>query len=94
MFDTVGDDQEFAFVQLDIPVAELHSQRSGDHEKEFILHIVLVPDELPFELGQFDMLTIQFTHDPRVPMVVEEGEFFTDIDLIHSTEVEKGILTG
>ncbi len=44
---------------------------------------MLMPDKLALELHQLDVLTIQLTHDPRVPVVMEEGELFLDVNFVH-----------
>jgi len=44
-----------------------------------------MPNELSLELGQLDVLALQFTHDLATPMVGKRGEFFRGIDLVHLT---------
>ena len=53
----VLDGDEFAFGQVDVrAVAELDGEGTGDDQKQFVGVVVVVPDELAVDFGEFDCL--------------------------------------
>src|SRR5262245_3789913 len=83
MFDATGDDQEFALFEPDVPIPELHAEAALDHEEEFVLVVVVVPDERPLELHQLHLLAVQFTHDLRLPLLAEQRQLLGQVDFLH-----------
>ena len=73
-------DQKLSFVKRHAAVAKLHSKRAVNYQKKFIFIGVAVPDELAFELDQLDVLSVQFAHNARIPMIVYQGKFFVNIN--------------
>ncbi len=71
VFDTVRDDDEFAFLNGYFPVAKAHPQTPLHNEEQFILHFVVVPDKLPLYLDQLHERVVQLTNHFGFPMVVE-----------------------
>ncbi len=63
MLDAVRHDQEFPCLQLHRAVAELNPQAPTNHEKEFILYLVMVPDESSFAFDELDLLSVKLTDD-------------------------------
>src|SRR5262245_40663722 len=84
MLDATGHDQELALLQPNVPVPELHAEAALDHEEKLVLVVVMVPDERTPELDQFDLLTVQFAHDPGLPLLGEPGELLPEVDLLHA----------
>ena len=84
MLHAVRDNEEFPGLDGDLAVAKLHSERSLDDEKEFVFRFVKVPVELALQLGQLHQLTVERTHDARVPVVTEQGELLGEIDRQHT----------
>jgi len=81
MLDAPGHDQKLPFLQPYVAVTELHAEAPVDHQEKFIFVVMLMPDKLALEFYQLDMLPVQLTHDLRAPVVVEEGELFTQVHL-------------
>jgi len=77
-----GNDEELAFVEFDDPVAKVDRQVAVEDQKEFVLVLVMVPDELTFQLGEFDMLSVEFTDDSGAPVFSELLEFFGEVHLV------------
>ena len=65
------------------PVSQPQLERSVDDEKELILILVRVPDELSLELGQLHLLAIELGDDLRIPVTVKLGQLLSDVDLLH-----------
>src|SRR5262249_34452100 len=76
-------DQEFPFPQLHRAVTELDAEAPADHEKELVLHLVMMPDESPLALDQLHLLPVEFTDDLRAPVLAEPGKLFGKIDFFH-----------
>ena len=82
VLDAPGDNAELPFAELDVAVTEADRERALHHEKEFILPVMAVPDELTLELRELDVLSVQLSDDLRRPLVGEEGELFGEVDLV------------
>lgn len=82
VFDAARDDEKLAGLQLDVAITKLHFKTAGDHKEKLILGFVSMPDELAVELDQLDLLTVQFTHDPGIPMIRKCGEFLGKIHFV------------
>jgi hypothetical protein len=67
-FDAGRHDQEFAYFQPDVSIPELHAEPAFDDEEEFVLGVVVVPDERPLELDQLHLLAVQLADDLRFPL--------------------------
>ena len=50
MFYAPRHDEELAFVELDDPVTKMYRQVAMEDQEELVLLLVMVPDELAFEL--------------------------------------------
>src|SRR6266852_7743273 len=83
MLDAPGDDHELAFADDGFVVAELHAQCAFDHKKQFILRVMVVPDEFTLQLDGLHGAIIDFADDPRIAVVGEAAELFPEIDGFH-----------
>jgi hypothetical protein len=88
MLHAAWDDQEFAFVQINAAVAEVHPEAAFDDQKHFILTHVMVPDEFALELDEFDVLAVEFGDDAGIPMIVDESELLAQVDRRHSASMK------
>ena len=50
---------------------------------------MVVPDELPSKLDQFDLLAIQRADDLGPPVFVNERQFLREIDLVHDVSLHQ-----
>ena len=77
-------DQNHASLLHDLcPVAKVHGHLTFEDEKQFVFLFVGVPNELPKNFGNLDVLPIQRGHHPRVPVVFKEVKFGGEIDRDH-----------
>ena len=83
MLDSSRNDDELALFQQYGLIAKLDAKTSFHHQKQFIFVFMMVPNELTFELGQFDQLTIEFARDVGFPVLGNVGELVSEIDLLH-----------
>jgi hypothetical protein len=75
MLDAARDDQELSGLELDYAVAQFHAEPAFDHEEEFILALVLMPDEFAVQLGELHLAIIDVADDPRRPDIGELRQF-------------------
>ena len=79
MLHTARHDQEFTRAQLDRVIAELNTEPSAPDQEQLVLVCVVMPDEVPLEFHEFDLLTVQFADDLRPPVLANQPEFFRQI---------------
>ncbi len=75
-------DEELALVEFDDPVTKMYRQVAVEDQEELVLLLVMVPDELAFELGELDVLAVELANDTGAPMFSELLEFLGEIDLV------------
>src|ERR1700733_6588096 len=90
MLDAARYDSEFACLQMNLAIAKFDEQVTFDDEEEFVFGVVLMPDELAFELGELDVGVVDFADDLRAPIIVEEREFCCEINLFHRDSPDVG----
>ena len=83
MLDAAGNDDEFAFFDPLVVVAEFHAEAAFDDEEQFVLMLVLVEDEFSFELVELDVLAVEFGGNVGLPVFGDFGELFGEIDFGH-----------
>jgi hypothetical protein len=83
MLDATGDDEKLAFTDFDRTLPELHAKAALDDEEEFVLVVMMMPDECTLKLHQLDVLAVEFPDDLGVPVRVKQGELLGEIDLVH-----------
>src|ERR1051326_26577 len=84
MLNAPGNDDEFAFFNPLMVVAEFHAEASFDDEKQFVFVLVMVEDEFSFELVELDLLAVEFGGNVGLPVFGDLGEFVGEIDFGHS----------
>jgi hypothetical protein len=81
VLDTAGDDEELTGAELDAPIAEFHDEAALVDEEHLVLMLVVMPDELAFELGELDVLAVEFRGNARRPVFGDACESFIQVDL-------------
>lgn len=71
MFHTSRNNQKFAFAESYIAFVQTHEQFAFDNQEHFIFVVVMMPDELAQQFGEFNLLAVQFTHNAWAPMFSE-----------------------
>ena len=74
VLDAPRDHEQLPRVEIDVPVAELNGQTSLQDEEEVIGVVVLVPDELPLQLHDLDVVVVELRDDLRAPVLREGAE--------------------
>ncbi|PSP20295.1 hypothetical protein BRC62_00225 [Halobacteriales archaeon QH_10_67_13] len=68
MFDAPRNDQELALFQDRIRLAsELDSEFARPYQEQFVGILVMVPDELSLNFGEFDRLPVELRVTPTSP---------------------------
>jgi hypothetical protein len=88
VFDAAGDDHELAFFDPFIMfsavfLAVVHAEAAFDDEEEFVLMLVVVEDELAFDLVEFNGLAVELGGDVGLPVFGDPGELFGEVDFGH-----------
>jgi hypothetical protein len=83
VFDPTGDDQELALFQPDVPIPKLNAKSAFDDEEEFVLVVVVAPDERPVKLDQLHLLSVPLADDLRLPLVAEPRQLLVEVRLVH-----------
>jgi hypothetical protein len=67
------------WAMLDAPDGEPALQ----HEEEVVGLVVLVPDELTFDLHDHEVVAVESPDGARLPMPGEAGELLGEVDRLH-----------
>jgi hypothetical protein len=82
MFDTSRDDEQLPRFQLDrVLVPQAQREMAGVNEEEFVGVLVGMPDELPVDLGDLQLIAVDVRRGMRLPVLVERRERFAQVDL-------------
>ena len=54
--------------------------RALDDDEDLVGVLVVVPDELTFEFGQFELVIVHFCNHAWAPVFIEQGQFLCQID--------------
>jgi hypothetical protein len=82
VLDTSRHDKELALVELDDAVTEVDGEAAAQNEEQFVLVLMVMPDELTFKLGELDVLAIEFADDARAPTFRQLPELLREVDLL------------
>ena len=75
VLDSARDHDELAFFEPDGLVAELDAEPAPHHQEHLIFVVMVMPDEFAIDLGELDLLTVQFAGNVRLVELVDLGEF-------------------
>ena len=79
MLHTARHDQKLALAQLDRVIAELDAEPSAPDQEQLVLIRVVMPDEVPLEFHEFDLLTVQFADSLRPPVLANQTKLFREL---------------
>jgi hypothetical protein len=82
MLDAAGHDEQLAWGELDVAVAQLDREPAGEDEEEVVGLVVLVPHELAVCLDDLDLVVVQIPDDARAEWGVEQRELLREVDLV------------
>jgi hypothetical protein len=82
VLDALRDDVQLPRAELDVTVAELDRQASGDDEEEVVRVGMRMPDELALDLADLDLVVVVVADDLRLERLVERRELPREIDLV------------
>src|SRR5436309_1574599 len=81
MLDAVRNDDELARLDHEILVSQLHSPPALHDQKQLILAVVVVPDELALELRELHQVVVHRADDLGTPLILKPPEHLGEIDL-------------
>src|ERR1700704_2175702 len=88
MLHAMGNDDELAFANYGFMIAKLHAQHAFDHEEQFVFKIMMVPDELAFDLDDLHHAVVDDAYLALIPEIGEGAEFFLKIYRLHGILLE------
>jgi hypothetical protein len=88
VFHSAGDNDELAFADPFMVVAEFHAKAAFDYEEHFVFVFVVVEDELALEFVELDGLAVELGSDVGLPVFGDFREFFGDVDFVHGVSCE------
>jgi hypothetical protein len=83
VLDAAGNDDEFAFLDPLVMVAEFHAEAPFDDKEKLVLMVMMMEDEFAFNLVELHHLAVELGADVGLPVFGDFGEFFGDIDFAH-----------
>ena len=92
MLNPARNDEQFTGAEGDGAVAKIDLERAANDEKELVCVLVGVPDKLPVELRELDVLTVEFGDDLRGPRLGKRSELLRQADLLgHVTPLQSSL---
>ncbi len=58
MLHTASHNEELAFFHPYVPIPEFDAQAAMDHQEQFVVMVVMMPDERPHHLHQLDVMPL------------------------------------
>ena len=80
MLDALGHDIQLARVELDETVAKIDAQAAFEDDESLIGVSVAVPEKLPFETRQLELVVVHLRDDFWLPLLGEQAVFLGEID--------------
>jgi hypothetical protein len=80
VLNAVRDDDKLACFDPPVAITKLHQQPPFDDQKQLVFVSVVVPDEFPLDFGELDVGVVEFAHDARTPVLLNEAEFLGQVD--------------
>jgi hypothetical protein len=89
VLDAARYDDEFAFFDPLVVVAEIHAETAFNDQEELVFVVVMVEDKFSFELVELYVLAVELGGDVRLPVLGNPGKFIGDVDLGHDEASER-----
>jgi len=86
VLDPARNHDELAFFEPDGLVAELDPEPALHHQEHLIFVVMVMPDEFAIDLGELDLLTVQFAGNVRLVELVDLGEFLGEVNFVHDLQ--------
>src|ERR1700740_676193 len=83
ILDAAGNDDEFTFAHNCFMVAEAHAQRALHDEEQFVLVVVMVPNELALQFNGLYVAIVDLADHAGIPVVLKFAEFFRQVHGMH-----------
>lgn len=83
VFDTPRNNEKFAGRQRHDAIPQSHLQHAAMDQKEFVFVLMVMPDELAFELHAFDVLSVELADDVRIAIARNLRERLFEADEFH-----------
>src|SRR5207253_1089698 len=72
--------KKLAFADAHIAGAQAHGDSAFDHQEQLVFVLMMMPHELALELDQLDVGIVQLAGDFWLPVFVEAGKLFGEIN--------------
>src|SRR6266699_3536337 len=86
MLDAVRDDDELARLDHEVAVPQLHPQPALHDQKQLVLPLVVMPDELALEFRELHEAVVYLADDLGTPLILKPAEHLGEIDFADGGE--------
>src|SRR5208283_2119609 len=83
MFDTLGNHEHFARPECDDPVTQLDGHAASENQKKVIRIVVLMPNELAFNLDHHQVIAVELADHTGLPVFFERRQLRREIYRLH-----------
>ena len=83
MFNAARNYDELAGINRDNAIAKFDAKSAMNAQEQLIFKIVMMPDKLPLELDQLDLLSVQLADNLWSPMFGNLIQLVGNVDLVH-----------
>ena len=83
MFDDLGNNNHFAFTNIDNFISKMHIESPINNKKHLVFIVVFVPNKLAFKFNDLYIIIINGANQCWKPVRVFSAQFFSNVYLIH-----------
>jgi len=80
VLDALGHDIQLARIEFDETVAKIDAQTAFEHDEGFVGVGVAVPEKLPFQPRQLELVVVHLRDDFWLPLLGEQAVFLGEVD--------------
>jgi hypothetical protein len=84
VLNALGHYKDFAWAKLNSAISQLNSDLPSENQEEVVRIVVFMPNKFALDLHDHEVVTVEATHDARLPMLRECREFIRQINCPHS----------
>jgi hypothetical protein len=87
VLDSAWNYDELALFDPFVPLAKVHAEAAFDHQKHFVLVVMMVKYELAVQLDEFDLLAVKLCSNAGLVVFGDLRKLLSDIDFGHKSSI-------
>ena len=80
MLDPLRDDEHLSIGDVDRAITKIDPQRSFYDNERLVRIVMMMPDEIPLQFHNLELVVVHLRNDFRLPLLLEQFEFLTEVD--------------